>query len=227
MAVPGHAEAAAAVLSAPRGGTAIECRCEIVMLHLRRVVIDCDSVNTPAMSDPTSDRPRIRNIADLARIAGVSPGTVSRALSGTGLISQKTRERIQELARQHDFRPNVMARNLRIRRTGAIGVAAPLDAANGHACDDPGCVASVLGQLADMLEERGYVLMLSRLRSGDRRPAFALAESGRVDAVLLLGGTPDGGEERDVGVPVLSWDGRDAPAMVHSLLARIAPAPLG
>lgn len=178
------------------------------------------------MSDSTSDRPRIRNIADLARIAGVSPGTVSRALSGTGLISQKTRERVQELAREHDFRPNVMARNLRIRRTGAIGVAAPLDPANGNSGDDPGSVASALGQLADMLEERGYALMLSRLRSGDQEQAFALAESGRVDAVLLLGGTPDGTEEREGGVPVLRWDGRDAPAMVHSLLARIAPAPL-
>lgn len=57
---------------------------------------------------------RIRNIAELAELAGVSPGTVSRALSGAGLISAKTRERIRALARDHDFTPNAMARNLRI-----------------------------------------------------------------------------------------------------------------
>jgi len=72
-----------------------------------------------------TEKVRIRNISDLAKLAGVSPGTVSRALTDTGLISQKTRERIKALAREHDFRPNVMARNLRIQKTGSIGVVIP------------------------------------------------------------------------------------------------------
>jgi len=174
-----------------------------------------------------SEKPRVRNIADLARIAGVSPGTVSRALSGAGLISQKTRERIQELARDHDFRPNVMARNLRIRRTGAIGVAAPLGPVNGSGGADPGAVAIALGQLADLLEERGYALVLARLRGGDKAPAFALAESGRVDAVLVMDPASDPGSDDGVGVPVLCWNGEDAGSMVRSLMTRIAPPALG
>jgi len=60
---------------------------------------------------------RIRNIKDLAVLAGVSAGTVSRALAGSDLISMKTRERIQALADLHGFRPNALARNLRIQRT--------------------------------------------------------------------------------------------------------------
>jgi DNA-binding LacI/PurR family transcriptional regulator len=47
---------------------------------------------------------------------------VSRALADSQLISKKTRERIQAIAREHDFRPNVMARNLRMKRAGAINV---------------------------------------------------------------------------------------------------------
>ena len=49
---------------------------------------------------------RVRNITELAQLAGVSPGTVSRALADSHLIALKTRERIQAIAREHDFRPN-------------------------------------------------------------------------------------------------------------------------
>lgn len=133
-----------------------------------------------------SDRPRIRNIADLAKLAGVSPGTVSRALSGAGLISQKTRERIQALAREHDFRPNVMARNLRIQRTGAIGVLIPLGHETGQHISDPFFI-TMLGLLADALTERGYDLMLSRVIPTADDWLDNFADSGRVDGIIVIG----------------------------------------
>lgn len=162
-----------------------------------------------------SEKPRVRNIADLARIAGVSPGTVSRALTGAGLISQSTRDRIRELAREHDFRPNVMARNLRIRRTGAIGVAAALDGADG--VDQAG----LLGRIADALEDRGYVLVLTRLRPDDPARLETFVESGRIDALIVLTPTrtwPAGGT-----TPVVNWDGTDdAGALVDNVLRRVS-----
>ncbi len=91
----------------------------------------------------------------LARLAGVSPGTVSRALANSPLIAKKTREQIQELAREHDFRPNVMARNLRIKRAGAIGVLIPLGHETGQHISDP-FFMTMLGHLADALTERGH-----------------------------------------------------------------------
>jgi DNA-binding LacI/PurR family transcriptional regulator len=106
-----------------------------------------------------TDKPRIRNINDLAKLAGVSAGTVSRALSDTGLISEKTRERIKALAREHDFRPNIMARNLRIQKTGAIGVVIPLGHDPGQHISDPFFI-TMLGLLADELTEKGYDLVL-------------------------------------------------------------------
>ena len=56
------------------------------------------------MSDTKPSRTVVRTITDLARIAGVSPGTVSRALAGKSLVNTKTREKIEALAREHGFR---------------------------------------------------------------------------------------------------------------------------
>jgi DNA-binding LacI/PurR family transcriptional regulator len=133
-----------------------------------------------------TEKVRIRNINDLAKLAGVSPGTVSRALSDTGLISQKTRERIKALAQEHDFRPNVMARNLRIQKTGAIGVVIPLGHETGQHISDPFFI-TMLGLLADALTEKGYDLVLSRVIPIDSDWLDRFVDSGRVDGVIVIG----------------------------------------
>ncbi|HWU01442.1 MAG TPA: LacI family DNA-binding transcriptional regulator, partial [Novosphingobium sp.] len=127
---------------------------------------------------------RIRNIKELAELAGVSTGTVSRALAGSELISLKTRERIQALAEEHGFRPNVMARNLRIQRTGAIGVLIPLGHETGQHISDPFFI-TMLGLLADALTERGYDLLLTRVIPADAAWLERYVDSGRVDGVLV------------------------------------------
>jgi DNA-binding LacI/PurR family transcriptional regulator len=133
-----------------------------------------------------TERVKIRNISDLAKLAGVSPGTVSRALTDSGLISQKTRERIKALAREHDFRPNVMARNLRIQKTGAIGVVIPLGHETGQHISDPFFI-TMLGLLADALTERGYDLVLSRVIPTDGDWLDRFTDSGRVDGIIVIG----------------------------------------
>lgn len=65
-------------------------------------------------------------VVQLARIAGVSPSTVSRALAGAPGISACTRARISDLAVQHGFRLNQTARAFRRGQTGTIGVVLPL-----------------------------------------------------------------------------------------------------
>lgn len=133
-----------------------------------------------------ADQERVRNITDLARLAGVSPGTVSRALADSQLIAKNTRERIQQLAREHDFRPNVMARNLRIRRAGAIGVLMPLgNEADEHIPDT--VYINMLGHLADALTDRGQDLLLSRIIPDDADWLSRVVDSGRVDGVIVIG----------------------------------------
>ncbi|MDP3176603.1 MAG: LacI family DNA-binding transcriptional regulator [Spirochaetaceae bacterium] len=61
-------------------------------------------------------------IKDLARIAGVSYSTVSRALNDNPRIGLDTRERIKALAELHRFEFNAGARSLASKRTGSIAV---------------------------------------------------------------------------------------------------------
>jgi DNA-binding LacI/PurR family transcriptional regulator len=159
---------------------------------------------------------RIRNIVDLAELAGVTAGTVSRALSNSPLISEKTRKRIQALAEEHDFRPNAMARNLRIQRTGAIGVLIPLGHEKGQHISDPFFI-TMLGHLADELTERGYDLMLSRVIPSNSKWLDIVISSGRVDGAIIIGQS-DQAETIDRVAhkyrPLVTWGGYQA-GQVH------------
>lgn len=61
-------------------------------------------------------------IKDLAKAAGVSVTTVSRALNGYSDVSEDTRRKIKEIAERMDYRPNVVARSLVTKKTRSIGV---------------------------------------------------------------------------------------------------------
>ena len=54
---------------------------------------------------------------DLAKIAGVSTITVSRALRDSPLVTENTREKIRKIAQEQGYRFNISARNLRMRRS--------------------------------------------------------------------------------------------------------------
>ncbi len=159
---------------------------------------------------------KVRNITDLAKLAGVSPGTVSRSLANSELISTKTRERIQALAKTHDFRPNVMAQNLRNKRAGAIGVLIPLGHEKGQHISDP-FFMSLLGGLADALTERGHDLLLSRVIPSNPNWLTDVAYSGRVDGVILIGQSDQLSIIEQVSekfLPLVVW-GANLPGQIH------------
>jgi LacI family transcriptional regulator len=80
------------------------------------------------MTDPSSrppgrrehgDTPTIRHVAEAA---GVSIGTVSKALNGQGRLSDDTRERIMRVAREIGYRPNNLAQSLHRSRSMTVGI---------------------------------------------------------------------------------------------------------
>jgi DNA-binding LacI/PurR family transcriptional regulator len=102
------------------------------------------------------------------------------------MISLETRTRIKDLAREHGFQLNQMARNLRLKRSQAIGVVVPQGPQVGQHMSDPFFV-TMLGHIADGVTERGYDLLLTRIVPTHHDWLDALVSSGRVDGVIIIG----------------------------------------
>jgi len=74
---------------------------------------------------------------DVARQAGVSKQTVSRALRGSPLVVPKTKERILAIAREHGYTANRNAQRLRSKSSNTIAVAVDFASLAGHRLSDP------------------------------------------------------------------------------------------
>ncbi|MDE2308606.1 MAG: LacI family DNA-binding transcriptional regulator [Xanthomonadaceae bacterium] len=145
------------------------------------------------MGNPGKPRPvapadsgRRMQMADLARLAGVSTSTVSRALSGSELINPETRERIRTLARKFNYTINSVATGLRSGVQRTIAVIVPFEKASRQSFADP-FLHGMIGSLADALTERGYEMLLSRIDADQLDTVAALIDSGRAAGVILIG----------------------------------------
>lgn len=65
------------------------------------------------------------SIREVAKLAHVAPSTVSRALNGSGYVSEKSKNKIKKAVEELDYIPNQWIRNLYKKRTGIIGVMTP------------------------------------------------------------------------------------------------------
>jgi DNA-binding LacI/PurR family transcriptional regulator len=119
-------------------------------------------------------------IKDIARAAGVSHPTVSRALNNHPGISITTRERIKKLAEQMGYVPNATARGLKTSRTRALGVIL-------RQIDDP-FWSEVLDGVDSVLHPAGYSLFIASThmeRQREKEVVQAMVQRG-VDGVILL-----------------------------------------
>lgn len=126
-------------------------------------------------------------MADIARMAGVSNATVSRALSGSPLIPQETRDRIAELARSLNYRVNASAANLRKQAVSTVGVVMLSSAERpAQAVADP-FVMTMVASLADELAERGQDMLLARCDPDRLHQLPDLVRTGRVAGLVVMG----------------------------------------
>lgn len=133
-----------------------------------------------------SAQQRRLQMADIARLAGVSKATVSRALNRSPLVNEETRARILDLARSLKYTINISAQNLRLKQNRTIGVVIPYDRASRQHLTDPFFLA-MLGSLADALTAQGCEMLLSRIDADDLDAAALPYDTGRVMGVILVG----------------------------------------
>jgi DNA-binding LacI/PurR family transcriptional regulator len=120
-----------------------------------------------------------RSIKDIARAAGVSHSTVSRALADSPLVNADTKARINRLAAEMGYSPDARARSLVMGHTRTVGVVVTSIA-------DP-FVAEVMQGIETTASAHGYSLILAGSSSDPEREiaAVEMLRSKRVDGVIV------------------------------------------
>jgi DNA-binding LacI/PurR family transcriptional regulator len=120
-------------------------------------------------------------IQDVARAAGVAASTVSRYLNGQLQVTPATAARLQDAVATLGYVPNVQAKNLARRRSGAIGFVVP-EMSNPY-------FGSIADHVVEEVERRGLMVLLCSTRSQAVKESsyIDLLASGAIDGMLYLG----------------------------------------
>ena len=143
-------------------------------------------------------------IYDIAKATGYSAPTISKALNGTGFLSEKTRSKIIQAAKDMGYAPNLSARTLSTKKSNLIGVVFD-DPMMNRGFDHP-LFSEVLNRFREKVEEAFYdIIFLSRHSS---MTYTAHASYRTVDAVAII--NPEQGHYDDfkklaaTGMPCVS-----------------------
>lgn len=154
--------------------------------------------------------------ADVARLAGTSPAVVSYVLNGGPRgVSPETRARVLAAIEQLGYRPNGIARSLRMSRTMTLGLVVP-DTSNSF-------FAQLAGSIESAAFSENYTLLIGNAAEDDERQTLYVRTflARQVDGLFLVpahGATSCVAELRRSRVPWLTMDrqipGSDAPAVL-------------
>jgi LacI family transcriptional regulator len=124
-------------------------------------------------------------LAAVAKAAGVSPATVSRAFNLPELVNETVRARILSIAAEQQYRPDPAARALRSRRTHMIGVALPTL--------DYSIFARLINRFQSRFAEEGYttILLTTGFDNRNIHNSVQLLLDRGAEAVLLVGAVED------------------------------------
>lgn len=120
------------------------------------------------------------NIAEIARLAGVSPSAVSRYLN-QGYLSAEKREAIRRVIEETGYRPLAQAQALRTRKTRTVGIILPKI--------DSFSIGNVIAGIGPVLEQKGFQMLLADTRNDPARELEYLDtfDEQRVDGVIFIG----------------------------------------
>ncbi|GIO22111.1 LacI family DNA-binding transcriptional regulator [Oceanobacillus sp. J11TS1] len=119
-------------------------------------------------------------IQDVAKVAGVSPTTVSRVLNDRGYISSKTKEKVFAAMEEINYVPNDLARSLYNKRSYLIGVIVP---STSHPF-----FGELVAHIEKICNEKGYkVLLCNSLHEADKEKKYwEMLHRNQVDGVIVV-----------------------------------------
>ena len=153
-------------------------------------------------------------IKDIAKQAGVSHSTVSRALHGSPLLSGETVERIRQLAVEMGYFPSAAARSLKTNRSRALGVIV-------SAIDDP-FFSEILQGIEEIAQGHDYsMLMAASRRDLERERAIVQDMRERqVDGLIICSASFSAEQRRkllEYGIPIVVVNNQAAEEYRYSI----------
>lgn len=121
-------------------------------------------------------------IADIAAELGVSKTTVSRSISGKGRISKDTRERVLRYIKEHNYKPNVIAKGLANSCTYNIGVVMPENFGISDAAFFVDCLSGIHMAVA----AREYDILMTVCDNINMTNLEHMVARQKVDGVILM-----------------------------------------
>ncbi|GAA1570376.1 LacI family DNA-binding transcriptional regulator [Kribbella sancticallisti] len=118
-------------------------------------------------------------VKDVAKLAGVSPKTVSNVINGIVFVRPETRERVEQALAELDYVPNLSARGLRNGRSGMIGLALP-DLLRPYS-------AEITHLVVELAHQRGWGVQIEQTAAEPKREFELLskARANLVDGLIL------------------------------------------
>jgi LacI family transcriptional regulator len=143
------------------------------------------------------------HIRDIAKLAGVSPATVSRVISGSRPVSPTLRDQVLVIARRFDYQPSQLARNLRRGRAATVGVVVS-DIENPH-------FATLVGSIEEALYARGIrVLFCNSGEDSAKQSSYLDVMAAERVMGVIISPTAEGDSSvahlMDLGTPVVAID---------------------
>ncbi len=154
------------------------------------------------------------SIKDIARLAGVSHSTVSRALRGSPLIPAKTASRIQRIANESGYTASAVARSLVTQKTQAIGVVVTTiaDPFNGE----------VVAGIEEAANQHGYSVILANSQAEPERELAVVRsfQERRVDGIVVASSRVGALYQpllAEIDIPIVLLNNQHPSKFIHSV----------
>ncbi|MDB5773585.1 MAG: LacI family DNA-binding transcriptional regulator [Burkholderia sp.] len=168
-----------------------------------------EDLNSELLSDPKRRSGSV-TLADVAKVAGVSKITASRALSNPKVVSLETQRRVREAVVKTGYVPNLLAGGLKSNRSRLIACLVP-------AISSGTAFLVAMQAMTEAFAEAGYQVMLGQ-RGYDQSREEMMVDAviaRRPDGIVLMGVLESEAAKRRLkatGVPIVeTWDMSEAP----------------